>query len=347
MMNKSLSRWLAPLCLAAASFLTAVRAQDAAPAAAAPPPAGMLSVTSPAQRAAWQDHLTLGPGDTLDFSLFLNDAPDQIRNDVVIGPDGRISYLQAQDIMAAGLTVDELRAKMDDELSKYYRSPKTIITPVAIVSKKYYVLGAVVTRGVYPLDRPLTVIEALGRAGGLATGVFERNTVEYADLSHSFMVRDGRKIPVDFEKLFQQGDLSQNIPLAPGDYLYFASSGANAIYVIGSVGGPGPLPFSAGIGAVAAISSRGGFGPKAYKAHVLVIRGSLNHPQTFVVNSHEILDGKKPDFLLQPKDIVYVANRPWALAEEALDDATTAFIQSFIVTYTGDKVGPFINPLVH
>jgi protein involved in polysaccharide export with SLBB domain len=344
MMNKTLLRWLAPLCLVSAVFLPAAFAQDAAQPAA---PAGSLSVTSPAQRAPWQDHLTLGPGDSLNFSLFLNDAPDQVRNGVVIGPDGRVSYLQAQDIMAAGLTIEELRAKMDDELGKYYRSPKTIVTPVEIVSKKYYVLGSVVTRGVYPLDRPLTVIEALGRAGGLATGVFERNTVEYADLGHSFMVRDGRKVPVDFEKLFQQGDLSQNIPLAPGDYLYFASSGANAIYVLGHVTGPGPLPFSAGLGAVAAISSRGGFGPKAYKSRVLVIRGSLTHPETFVINTHEILDGKTADFRLKPKDIVYVANRPWALAEQMLDDATSAFIQSFIVTYTGDKVGPFINPIIN
>ena len=60
-----------------------------------------------------------------------------------------------------------------------------------------------------------------------------------------------------------------------------------------------------------------------------------------------ILDGKTADFRLKPKDIVYVANRPWALAEQALDDATSAFIQSFIVTYTGAKVGPFITPIVN
>ena len=57
--------------------------------------------------------------------------------------------------------------------------------------------------------------------------MFERNPVELTDLSRSFMVRHGQKLPVDFEKLFQQGDLTQNIAVEPDDYLYFASATAN------------------------------------------------------------------------------------------------------------------------
>jgi protein involved in polysaccharide export with SLBB domain len=341
MMKINPLRWLA-----AAMLLPAWLAQTA-PAQDAQPSGGTLSVMSPAQRAPWQDNLTLGAGDRLDFSLFLNDTLEYSRPNVVIAPDGRVGYLEAQDIMAAGLTVDQLREKMDEALSKYYRSPRTVVTPVEITSKKYFVLGSVVNRGVYTLDRPMTVIEALGRAGGLATGIFEHNTIEFADLSHSFIVRDGQKLSVDFEKLFQQGDLSQNVPLAPNDYLYFASSGANEVYVLGHVLMPGPLPYTPGLGAVAAISSRAGFGPKAWKARILIVRGAIGHPQTFIVDSHDILDGKQPDFPLRPKDIVYVANRPWARAEQMVDDATSAFIESAIVTYTGVHVGPTINPLVH
>src|SRR4051794_1784343 len=164
-----------------------------------------LSVATPTKRAAWQQRLTLGPGDVLSLAMFINDGAEQPRDNVVIGPDGRISYLQAQDIMAAGLSIDELRAKLDAELGKFYRSPKTIIVPAAMHSKKYFVLGSVVNKGVFTFDRPLTIIEAIARAGGLETGVFERNTVETADLSHSFLVRQGKRIPIDFQKLFQQG----------------------------------------------------------------------------------------------------------------------------------------------
>jgi protein involved in polysaccharide export with SLBB domain len=303
----------------------------------------VLSATSAIKRAPWQQHLALGPGDTLSFALFVNDAYEQPKENIVIGPDGRVSYLQAQDIMAAGLTVDELRAKMDGELGKYYRTPRTIIVPGTIRSKKYFVLGAVVNKGVFAFDRPLTIIEAIGRAGGLQTGVFDRNTVELADLPHSFLVRQGQRVPVDFEKLFQQGDLSQNVPLEPDDYLYFASANSNEIYVLGEVMTPGTLNFIPNASTISAIASRGGFTRKAFKRRVLVVRGSLSHPETFVVDTSAALSGKNLDFKLQPKDIVFVSAKPWQKAEDLLDEAATAFLQGVIITWTGIHAGPLIT----
>ncbi len=339
-------------CLMTALFLLpaggqTIRAADEPAAAPVLGNAGLSVTAPPNQRAPWQQHLTLGPGDVLNFALYANEEMTRQRYGVAIGPDGRVSYLEAQDILATGLTVDELRAKFDAVLTNIYLSPLTVITPVAINSKKYVVLGAVVNKGVFRLDRPLTVIEAIANAGGLATGVFERNTVELADLSRSFLVRRGQRVPLDFEKLFQQGELSQNIPLEPDDYLYFASGSANEVYVVGAVLQPGAVPFVANTGAIGAITSRGGFGPKGYKSRVLVIRGSLAKPQTFVVNTLDVLGGKAPDFRLQSKDIVYVAERPWAKAETLLDEGARAFISAVIVTYTGDKVGPFIDPILH
>ena len=188
--------------------------------------------------------------------------PDTAQTEVPIGPDGRISFLQARDIMAAGLTIDELRAKMDEALAKFYQNPRTIITPAAFHSKKYIVLGAVVTKGVYTFDRPLSVIEALARAGGLQTGLYGRDTVELADLGHSFLVRNGQRVPVDFERLFQRGDLSQNVPLEPDDFLYFALASANEIYVLGQVTSPGVAAFLPRTSAMSVIAARGGFTPR-------------------------------------------------------------------------------------
>jgi protein involved in polysaccharide export with SLBB domain len=314
------------------------RAADTNAAVAASAPAadtagGSLSVTSPAQRAEWQKRLTLGPGDVLSFSLY--GYPDLSKSDVVVGPDGRISFLQAQDVLATGLTVDELRAKLDEELAKYYRNPRTVIIPTAFRSKRFYMLGKVATKGVFILDRPMTIIEAVAQARGLETGFFQGNIVELADLPRSFLVRGGKKMPVDFELLFQQGDLSQNIPLEPDDYVFFASANANEIYVFGEVGGPGIQAFWPKASAVSAVAVRGGFTPRAYRQRILVVRGSLNHPETFIVNAAAILAGKAPDFRLQPKDIVYVSERPWVQVEELLDQAIRSFINGAVVTGTG------------
>jgi protein involved in polysaccharide export with SLBB domain len=274
-------------------------------------------------------------------------VPDTAHNEVPIGPDGRVTFLQARDVMAAGLTIDELRAKLDEALGKYYQNPRSVVIPAAMHSKKYFVLGAVATRGVFNLDRPLTVIEALAVAGGLETGVFEHDTVELADLSHSFLARNGQRMPVDFERLFQHGDLSQNVPLEPDDYLYIALASANEVYVLGEVGVPGLAAYLPQTTVMGAITARGGYTTRAFKSRVLVVRGSLTHPETFVVNTANILAGKEPDFKLRSKDIVYVSKNPFVKVEEMLDSAVTAFVQGFVVNTTARKIGPLITePLI-
>lgn len=288
------------------------------------------------QRAPWQQRLTLGPGDVLDFALF--NAPELSRKEIFIGPDGRVSYLEANDVMAAGLTIDELRAKFDEELSKFRRGPRTMITPVAFKSKKYYMLGKVVLRGVYTLDKPLTVLEALARAKGFETGLLDRNSFDLADFQRSFLMRGGKRYEINFEKLFQQGDLSQNISIEPDDYLYFPPANLREVYVLGEVRVPGLVTYNADMSAIAAISVRAGFTEKAYKSRVLVVRGSINKPQTFVVNVSDALNGKAADFKLEPKDIVYVAARPWAKAEDLLDLAITAFIQASVTATVGEFI---------
>lgn len=300
-----------------------------------------LSVTAPISHNGWQQRLTLGPGDILNLALFSH--PENSQPEVPVGPDGRISFLQARGIMATGLTVDELRAKMDAALSKYYQNPRTIIVPVAFHSKKYIVLGAVANKGVYTFDRPLTVIEALARAGGLETGLYGRDTVELADLGRSFLVRNNQRVPVDFERLFEHGDLSQNVALQPGDFLYFAPANANEIYVLGEVTAPGVAAYLPRSSAMSAIAARGGFTPRAFRSRVLVVRGSVTHPQTFVVNAAAILAAKQPDFRLQARDIVYVSQSPWVKAEELVNTVATAFIQGFVVNTTSRKVGPWIT----
>jgi protein involved in polysaccharide export with SLBB domain/capsular polysaccharide biosynthesis protein len=283
-----------------------------------------FSVVSPSQRADWERHLTLGPGDVLSLSLY--GEPTLARIETAIGPDGRVSFLEAQDVVATGLTVDGLREKIDQALGRYRRSPRTIVVPVAYHSKKYYVLGKVVQRGVYTLDRPTTVLEALARAKGIESGQVDYDIVDVADLKHSFLMRDNKRIPVDFERLFANGDLSQNVQIEPNDYLYFPSSDVQQVYVLGEVTLPGPVTYRPNMTVLGAISARGGFNLKAFKSHVLVVRGSLNHPQTFVVDTMGITSGRLTDFRLERNDIIYVTWRPFYRGEELIDAAATSFV---------------------
>ena len=347
MYRNSCGRWVACILLAVLGTSLSLAADNEP----APKPASLadtnlaISGSTPGKRARWQEHFTLGPGDLLNLSLL--DMPETARADVPVGPDGRIGFLQATDVVAAGLTIDELRAKLDEALGKYYQNPRTVVTPAGFRSKKYFMLGSVANRGVYSFDRPTRVIEAIARAGGLETGLYESRTVEMADLQRSFLVRKGERVPVDFERLFQHGDLSQNVSLEPDDYLYFASASANEIYVLGEVAMPGVVVFTSKPTAIGAIALRGGFTNHSFKKRVLVVRGSLDHPETFVVDTGAILAGKAPDFRLQPRDIVYVCRNPWKIAAEIIDVAAKAFVQSFIVYATTANMPALItHPLI-
>ncbi|HZZ20834.1 MAG TPA: polysaccharide biosynthesis/export family protein [Opitutaceae bacterium] len=301
---------------------------------------GQFSAAESHQRDPWQDKLTLGPGDVLTFHLY--GSPELTREEVPVGPDGRISYLEAQNVLADGATVDELRDRLDTELSHYRRAPQVFVTPVAYHSKRYYVMGTVVKKGVFYLDRPTTVIEAVARAKGFETGVYDGDTIEATDFSRSFITRNGRRLPVNMEKLFLHGDLSQNVTLQPNDYVFFPPSASGEVYVLGFVGAPGPVPFNSDMSAISAITSRGGFAPGAWRTRVLVIRGSLDHPKAIRVDVDSALLGNAPNLALEPGDIVYVSNRPWLLGEELLDRAASAFVESAVVTWTGLNVGPDI-----
>lgn len=342
------SRWFGSsavmLCLglsladSAPNATAAETGPERAAAAPTPPDPAAFSVVDPAPRADWQRRLTLGSGDVLSFHLF--GSPELTREEVPIGPDGRISYLEAENLLAAGLTVDELRDRLNEELGKFRRAPQAFVTPLAYRSKKYYLLGTVIQKGIFPLDRPITIIEAVARARGFETGASRGSPVETTDFSRSFLRRGGQRMSVDFEKLFLHGDLAQNIALEPDDYLYFPAAASGAIYVLGEVRVPGAVPYDSDANAIAAIASRGGFTERAWKKHVLVVRGSPDHPEAFKIDVAGALTGHSPNFALHPGDLIFVSNRPWSRVEELLDRAASAFIESAVVTWTGIHVGP-------
>jgi protein involved in polysaccharide export with SLBB domain len=342
-LNKRAASWVV---LAASLIVSSTAsAQQPAPAEATPSTAALSATKSPVL-APWQEKLTLGPGDA--FSVNLYGQTDAAR-EVIIGPDGRFSYLQAVDIIGTGLTIDELRARLEQILMKFHLAPRVVISPLAFRSKKYYMLGNVVGRGAYQLDKPTTIVEAVAHAKGFVSGAGGRpGSFALADMSQAFLMRrraDGSFVrePVDFENLFQRGELQNNKLLEPDDYIYFPPADRDEVYVLGEIQGVGALPFAKNLTVLGAIAGRGGFRDGAFRQKILVIRGSLERPETFVVNTDEILRAVAKDFPLQPKDIVYVSRKPWAKAEELLEAASSDFVRAVVVTWTGKHVQPILK----
>lgn len=298
--------------------------------------------TEPVRVPSWHGRYTLGPGDTLNFSLY--DRPDLSRLSVPIAPDGTISYLQAVGVKAVGRTIPELRKAIEAALGEYHKQPKVIVTPATIGSKRFTIIGRVREPGSFLLDRPITILEGIALAKGIEVGTVSGSSQELADLERSFVARNGRKLDVDLAGLYYQGRLSENAFLEPNDYIHIASSLKNEIYVIGAVNRPGRQKMSTPLTITRAIAQAGGYNRDAYKHRVLLIRGSIHRPDVTVVNFGDILRGKAVDIPLSNRDIVFVDKRPLEMVEKALDSAIFTFVQTVTAESVNDEYSDVTIP---
>jgi polysaccharide biosynthesis/export protein len=266
---------------------------------------------------------TLGPGDKLELEIM---GETGTRTDTFVTPDSKVYFDLLPGIDVAGKTTQQLQAELEAGLTKYYKQPQVAVTLREAVSQRVWVLGRLNAPGIYSIKQPMRVLDAVSQAGGLFTSRFTGTTEELADLKHSFMIRGGRTLPVDFEKLIREGDMSQNIYLEPNDYLYLPSSLTNEVYVLGAVTEPRPIGFMSDMNLMAALGRGLGLTPGADLTHVSIIRGSLTAPKIATVNALEIMNGKATNVRLEPGDIVYVPGpgsmSPGGLAREALNTFT-------------------------
>lgn len=270
------------------------------------------------------DPFKLGPGDKLDIEIM---GETGSRAETFVTPDGKLYYnlLPGQEV--AGLTTQQLKDTLEKQLVKYYKHPQVSVTLVDVSSQRVWVLGRVNQPGIYPLKRPLRLMDAIAQAGGLFTSRFSGTTEELADLQHSFLIRDGSMVPVDFQKLIREGDLGQNVYLRPNDFVYLPSSLTNEVYVLGAVVEPRPVGFMNDMNLLAALGRGLGLRPDADLSRVSIVRGSLTDPQIAIVNARDIMNGKATNIRLQPGDIVYVPGQGQVSASSLGRDAVNTFVR--------------------
>ncbi|HMP84287.1 MAG TPA: SLBB domain-containing protein, partial [Verrucomicrobiota bacterium] len=252
---------------------------------------------------------TLGPGDVIEVELL--GSPNS-RAVLRIGPDGKIYYQMLPGLDVWGLTLAETKQLLQKQLSEYVTGVQVSVALRRVTSKSVWLLGRVNAPGIYPMAGPMTLLEAVAMAGGPAQIGVDGGMEDQADLRHSFVQREGKYVPVDFQKLFVEGDMSQNIYLQPDDFIYMPSSLFHEVFVLGAVRSPSSLPYSDHLTLVKAIASTAGALPGAHLTQVAIVRGSLAEPKVAVVDYKAIVGGKATDIKLEPHDIVYVPTQPYA-----------------------------------
>jgi polysaccharide export outer membrane protein len=181
---------------------------------AAEPPSA--PVTPPESKVA-SDYM-IGPGDTLQVFVWRN---PELTATVPVRPDGKISTPLVEDMVAVGKTPSQLARDIEKVLGEYVRSPQinVIVTQPASVFSQVKVIGQVLHPQSLAYRDGLTVLDAVLAVGGLAP---------FAAGNRAKVIRTEngkqRDIKVKLSSLVNNGDMTQNVTLVPGDVIVIPES---------------------------------------------------------------------------------------------------------------------------
>ena len=159
--------------------------------------------------AAVPEGYKLQPGDLLQVVVW---RETDLQNEVLIRPDGGITFPLAGDLQAAGLTTDELRQELETRVSKLVPGAVITVSVKAPNGNRVFVIGKVNHPGDFPLLRPIDVMQAISMAGGI-TPFADGNGIR---ILHR---EGGRLVSVRFRygEVTKGRHLEQNVLLQSGD----------------------------------------------------------------------------------------------------------------------------------
>lgn len=169
--------------------------------------------------AGLKSEYVIGPGDNLQ--VFVWEHPD-VSVTIPVRPDGRISTPLIEDMQAVGKTPTQLARDLEVALAEYIRSPtvNVIVTDfVGTFGMQVRVVGQAAEPQAIPYQEDMTLLDVMIAVGGLA---------ENAAGNRAKIIREQNdkaiEIRVRIKDLLNDGDISENVRMMPGDILIIPES---------------------------------------------------------------------------------------------------------------------------
>jgi polysaccharide export outer membrane protein len=153
----------------------------------------------------------VGPEDVLEISVWREDA---LKKEVLVRPDGGMSYPLVGEVQATGKTVLEIRQEIAKRLERFIPDAAVSVAILKVGSQRVYVIGRVNKPGEYAIGRYVDVLQALSMAGGL-TPFADSNDIRV-------MRREGDRqivLPFEYSRVVRGQKLEQNVHLRGGDVI--------------------------------------------------------------------------------------------------------------------------------
>jgi len=166
-------------------------------------------VVSAEQAAQLPSSYLLQPGDLVQIVVW---KEQELQGDVLIRPDGALSFPLAGDVAAAGRTVEEVREEVEQRIRRYVPDGVVTVAVKEVHGNRIFVIGKVNHPGDFQLSRPTDVVQALSLAGGM-TAFADENGIRVLHRSNGRLT----------STRFRYGDiehgkrLEQNVLLQSGD----------------------------------------------------------------------------------------------------------------------------------
>lgn len=167
-----------------------------------------------------EQHYVIGPGDSL--GIFVHRAPE-LSMDVPVRPDGRISIPLVPDIQAAGRTPSGLARDLEVQLRRYVVEPNVTVIVRSFIgppNRMIRVIGEVAQPQAIAHRDGMTILDVMIATGGLTRFAAGNR----AELIRRDAAGARQGIPVRLNDLVRSGDMSQDIPVHPGDTLVIPQS---------------------------------------------------------------------------------------------------------------------------
>jgi len=151
----------------------------------------------------------IGAGDLLSI-VFWRDK--DMSADVTVRPDGKISIPLINEIVAAGSTPEELRARLTEAAGKLITDPDVTVVVKEIHSRNVYITGSVAKPSTYPMNGEMTVLQLIAVSGGLLDWA-KKNNISIIRVENGKQ----RVFKFNYNDVVEQRRPNDNIVLKPGD----------------------------------------------------------------------------------------------------------------------------------
>ncbi len=164
---------------------------------------------SPARQGGVNREYRIGPEDVLEISVW---KEEELQREVLVRPDGGISFPLAGDVRAAGRTPQELQSAISEKLKKYIPDAVVTVSVTKLTGHRIYVIGKVNNPGQFTVGRYVDVLQALTLAGGLTPYASEESI-------KILRRKNGKEVvyPFDYDAVKSGDALDQNIVLQNDD----------------------------------------------------------------------------------------------------------------------------------